>query len=146
MATRTRKHTAHTDTRTRKQTSMRRKVACATACTGLALLTLSLVDCTQAIRHLTGLHWCLAALMAVGIDAGLVACESADMVACDDVRLRRWAYAGMGACMCASVILNCVGVWMNAPTESRILATVFAGMIPCVVFIMGRITGGLMDA
>ena len=50
---------------------------CGSVATGV--LALSVVHCTQAISSLTGSHWLLSALLAIGIDAGMVASEVAEV-------------------------------------------------------------------
>lgn len=53
----------------------RKGLAAAGACATVALLALSVQHLALSISRITGEHWCLAALMAVAIDLGLVACE-----------------------------------------------------------------------
>jgi hypothetical protein len=45
------------------------------------LLLCSLFHCTESIILLTGSHWLLAGTLAVGIDAGLLACEACSTLA-----------------------------------------------------------------
>ncbi len=54
-----------------------KRLAGATGAIGLAVLILSISHCAHAIAALTGTGEGMAVLMAVGIDAGLVACEVA---------------------------------------------------------------------
>jgi hypothetical protein len=87
--------------------------------------------------------------MALGIDAGMVASEAADMVTHSQptmrARIKWWVRAYMVLSILASMLLNCMGVWMHAPEQHRILATMFAGMIPIMIFIMFRIMGALVQ-
>ena len=67
--------------RTSPRNAMRAAKRLAAVCGSVAtgVLALSVVHCTQAIADLTGSHWLLAALLAVGIDAGMVASEVAEV-------------------------------------------------------------------
>jgi hypothetical protein len=65
---------------------------CGSVATGV--LALSVVHCTQAIAGLTGSHWLLAALLAVGIDVGMVASEVAEVAShgtSAEATVRPWA-------------------------------------------------------
>jgi hypothetical protein len=62
----------------------RRWLAVLVGLAGVCLLLLSVAHCAHAIAHLTGSGWLLAALLAVGIDYGLVASEVAAIVAHQD--------------------------------------------------------------
>lgn len=131
----------------KQQWTPARKVAMACGGVGGCMLALSMVDCTHALIHLGMSGW-LAPLMAAGIDAGLVATEFADMVATEhrcSQRIKRWSMGYMSLALSASIMLNCLGAWQSAPVDSRVLATVFGAMVPCMVAIMGRIMGALMD-
>ena len=55
--------------------------ACTIGAIAAVLLALSVVHCAESIALLTGSHWLLAAAMAVGIDAGLLACEACSTLA-----------------------------------------------------------------
>ncbi len=58
-----------------------RRAALAVGAIAAALLALSVWHCTESISTLTGSPLVLAAAMAVGIDAGMVACEVAATIA-----------------------------------------------------------------
>jgi hypothetical protein len=62
-----------------------RRLASAVGAVGVGVLGLSVTHCTGSIGLLTGSHWALAGLLAVGIDVGMVASELAELAA----RLRR---------------------------------------------------------
>ena len=59
------------------RSAKRLAAVCGSVATGV--LALSVVHCTQAISSLTGSHWLLSALLAIGIDAGMVASEVAEV-------------------------------------------------------------------
>lgn len=125
-----------------------RKVAYACGGVGGCMLALSMVDCTHALMHLGMSAW-LAPLMAAGIDAGLVASECADMVACNHPNkraIKQWSMGYMMLALMASLMLNGMGAYNQAPVDARILATMFGLMVPCMVALMGRVMGALMHA
>ena len=57
----------------RKAMKYARGLAVGVGAVGVGVLGLSVVHCTESIELLTGSHWALAGLLAVGIDAGMVA-------------------------------------------------------------------------
>ena len=67
--------------RSARRNAMRAAKRLAAVCGSVAtgVLALSVVHCTQAIASLTGSHWLLSALLAIGIDAGMVASEVAEV-------------------------------------------------------------------
>jgi hypothetical protein len=56
-----------------------RRLACAVGSVGVGVLSLSVAHCTESIGLLTGSHGALSGLLAVGIDAGTVASELAEL-------------------------------------------------------------------
>src|SRR5260370_30012668 len=64
---------AHKPARRRGRRAMRyaRGLAVGVGSVGVGVLGLSVVHCTESIELLTGSHWALAGVLAVGIDAGL---------------------------------------------------------------------------
>src|SRR5207248_2280879 len=74
---------------TRRVLSARRRIALGVGGVGTFVLALSVSPCTDALVTTTGTPWVLAALLAVGIDCGIVACEVAATVAGKSAR--RWA-------------------------------------------------------
>ena len=54
-----------------------------TGAIGVAVLMLSIAHCYEAIAALTGCHAAVAVLLALGIDAGMVACEVTSVVISD---------------------------------------------------------------
>src|SRR5690242_19066399 len=73
----------------------RRRVALAVGGVGTAVLLLSVWHCTEALALLTGAPLALAALLAVGIDCGLVACEVATVASGSVARRRARLYVGL---------------------------------------------------
>src|SRR5205085_10744953 len=74
------------------KTRLRRRVAGAIGGIGVSVLALSVVHCTEGITLLTGSPWYLSALLAIGIDAGMVGCELAELIGESQERaLRGWA-------------------------------------------------------
>lgn len=59
----------------------RNRIAVAVGSAGVCLLVLSIYHCSHALAVLTGSNWFLALLLAVGIDYGLVAAETAAILA-----------------------------------------------------------------
>jgi hypothetical protein len=67
------------------------RLACAVGAVGVGVLGLSVAHCTESIGLLTGSHW---ALSAIGIDAGMVASELAELASHGTKageRVRPWA-------------------------------------------------------
>jgi hypothetical protein len=62
-----------------------RRLALLTGGVGAGVLSLSIAHCTESIALLTGSHWTLAELLAVGIDAGMVASKLVEL-ACQGTR------------------------------------------------------------
>ena len=63
----------------RKAMKHARRLACAVGAVGVGVLSLSVAHCTESIGLLTGSHWALSGLLAVGIDAGMVVSELAEL-------------------------------------------------------------------
>src|SRR5204862_3737201 len=86
-----------------------RRVALGVGGVGVGVLALSVTHCTESISLLTGSHWCLACLLAVGIDAGMVGCELAELASHGRKaagNVRPWARAYIMAAVLLSVLLN----------------------------------------
>jgi hypothetical protein len=96
----------------RKATRYARGLAAGVGCVGV--LGLSVVHCTESIELLTGSHWALAGLLAVGIDAGMVASELA-VIASHGTRSqgkdKPWALGSTAAAVLLSVLLNAGAHW-----------------------------------
>src|SRR5277367_2560045 len=92
----------------RKAASLARRVALAVGGVGVGVLGLSVHHCTEAISLLTGSHWALAGLLAIGIDAGMVSAELAELVAHGSMAersVRPWANAYVLVAVVLSVLL-----------------------------------------
>src|SRR5271166_7205632 len=92
----------------RKVSKMARRVALVVGGVGVGVLGLSVHHCTEAISLLTGSHWALAGLLAIGIDAGMVSAELAELVAHGSKAERSvgpWANAYVVAAVVLSVFL-----------------------------------------
>src|SRR4051794_9995008 len=72
---------------------------------GVMVLALSIVHCSEAIGLLTGSPWYLSALLAVGIDAGMVLSELAELVGGEPV-VKRWARSYIVLSVVLSMGLN----------------------------------------
>jgi hypothetical protein len=137
----TRKATA----RKAKGFNARQRLGIAVGSVGVAVLGLSVAHCTTAIAALTGSNLFLAALLAVGIDAGMVACELASIAAGEDARVRRWATCYI----CLAVLLSCgLNGWASAHHAEEALkwfAWAVGGLIPVLVFVLGKVAGLLWE-
>jgi hypothetical protein len=119
---------------------LRRKIAYGVGGVGVGVLALSVVHCTEAIGLLTGSPWYLSALLAIGVDAGMVLSELAELVA-EKVELQRWARAYIGLSVGLSMGLNAYAFGMHA---SIMWAGVILGFVlPILVLMLGRIAGHL---
>ena len=120
-------------------------------CGGVAtgVLALSVVHCTQAIAELTGSHWLLASLLAIGIDAGMVASEVAEVAShgtSAEQTVGRWARGYTVAAIVLSMALN---AYAFAAHNSGPLAYAAAGLgviIPGLVYGLGRVAAHLWRA
>ncbi len=123
-----------------------RTVALAVATVGIAVLALSVVHCTEAISLLTGSHWALSALLAVGIDAGMVCAEAGAMLAADRKTGRRaymWAQTYIAVAVLLSMLLNCYAFQLHAAEGMRWAALTLGAVLPGLVYILGRVSGEL---
>lgn len=123
------------------QLPARRKMAVITGSVGVCVLLLSVVHCTEALMAFTGSPVYLAVLLAIGIDAGMVACEMAAIVA--GPHAKRWAKVYIGLSVALSIVLN--GSASAAHADGAIIAWVVGGVIPVLVFVLGQVAGGLWD-
>ncbi len=127
--------------------SARRRMAVGVGSVGVAVLLLSVAHCTEAIAHLTGSGLVLSALLAVGIDAGMVACELAAIQSAHDARphCRRWARTYIVLAVLLSCVLNGWASGHNADEGLRVAAWVVGGLIPVLVFVLGQVAGLLWE-
>lgn len=123
-----------------------RRVALGVGGVGIGVLGLSVTHCTESISLLTGSHWCLACLLAVGIDAGMVTCELAELASHGskaECKVRPWARAYIVAAVLLSVLLNAYAFGLHAADGMVWAAWVLGACIPVLVYALGRVAGHL---
>jgi hypothetical protein len=101
----------------RKGMKHARRLACAVGAVGVGVLGLSVAHCTESIGLLTGSHWALSALLAIGIDAGMVASELAELASHGTTageRVRPWACGYTIAAVLLSILLNAYAFGLHA--------------------------------
>ena len=109
------------------------------------LVLLSLAHLTEAIASLTGSHWALAALLAVGIDAGMAAAEALSLSAPEGSEASRWASRYVLATLAVSAALNAYAFALHASPGPAMAAAIGLGLfIPGAVFALLRAAGGAM--
>jgi len=122
------------------------KAALAAGGAGVSLLALSVAHCTEAISLLTGSHWALSGMLAVGIDAGMVASELAELTAhgtSGEREVRRWANGYIITAILLSVLLNAYAFSLHAPVGMQWAAVVLGAVIPGLIYAAGRYAGRL---
>lgn len=119
---------------------LRQQVAYGVGGVGVGVLTLSVFHCTEAITMLTGSHWALAGLLAIGIDAGMVMTELAELLA-HDKHTKYWSRAYIALSVAMSMGLNAYAFSQHAtvPWAGGALGVI----IPALVLILGRVAGHL---
>lgn len=130
----------------RKGSKLARRVALAIGGVGVGVLALSVAHCTESIGLLTGSHWALSGLLAVGIDAGMVASELAELVSHGTAageRVRPWACGYTVAAVLLSVLLNAYAFGLHAPAGMVWAAWLLGAAIPCLIYALGRVAGHL---
>lgn len=123
-----------------------KRLAVAVGAVGTGLLGLSVVHCTESIGLLTGSHWGLAGLLAVGIDAGMVAAELAELAAHGtkaQATVGVWARGYIVAAILLSVLLNAYAFGLHAAGGMVWAAWLLGAVIPGLVYCLGRVAGGL---
>jgi hypothetical protein len=113
---------------------------------GVGVLGLSVVHCTESIELLTGSHWALAGLLAVGIDAGMVASELAEVASHgtgSQCKVRPWAVGYTVAAVLLSVLLNAYAFGLHAHAGMVWAAWLLGAVIPGLVYALGRVSGHL---
>ncbi len=125
--------------------STTRTAAYATFAIATALLALSVSHLTEAISALTGTHFALAALLAIGIDAGMLACEAALLLRADskDKEMRNWAVGYVVSAALASALLNAYAFAQHAPTGMEPASVALGLLIPGLVLALGKVGGKL---
>jgi hypothetical protein len=124
--------------------SGRRRLALVVGGIGTGLLGLSVSHCCESIRLLTGSHWMLAGLLAVGIDAGMVACEMAELASRGGAKgVARWSRGYVVAAILLSVLLNAYAFGLHAAPGMLWAAWTLGAVIPGLVYCLGQVSGGL---
>jgi hypothetical protein len=118
----------------------RQRIAALIGAVATAVLTLSLWHCTEALAALTGSPLVLSALLAIGIDAGLVACELGAIIG--DGRGKLWCECYVLLAIALSVALNAYASAHHAETMVAVSAVV-GGLIPILVYVGFRAAGHL---
>jgi len=130
----------------------RRQIAAAVGGVGGFVLLLSVWDCTGALALLTGMPVALCGLLAVGIDAGMVACEMAAVAAApekkpahwrDNPEAKRWADLYVLGAVALSVALNATAAASHASGALVGLAAAVGACVPLLVYAAGRVAGAL---
>jgi hypothetical protein len=128
---------------TRKRLTPQQRVALAVGGVGTTVLGLSVWECTSALSSLTGMPTALSGMLAVGIDAGMVAAEMAAIVAAKGSESYRWANAYIVAAVVLSVLLNGTAAASHATGWLVYLAAAVGGVVPLLVHAAGRVAGAL---
>ncbi len=110
------------------------------AAVGVALLGLSLTHCTEAISLLTGSHWFLSGLLALGIDAGMVGAEWAALNTTNK-DTEKWAHGYVIAAVLLSMLLNCYAFGLHAAEGMQWASWVLGVFVPAAVYTLGRVAG-----
>jgi hypothetical protein len=139
---------AHKPSRRRGRRAMRyaRGLAVGVGSVGVGVLGLSVVHCTESIELLTGSHWALAGLLAVGIDAGMVASELAEVASHgtrSQGKVRPGALGYTVAAVLLSVLLNAYAFGLHAQGGMVWAAWLLGAVIPGLVYALGRVSGHL---
>jgi hypothetical protein len=133
----------------RKGMKHARRLACAVGAVGVGVLGLSVAHCTESIGLLTGSHWALSALLAIGIDAGMVVSELAELASHGTKageRVRPWACGYTVAAVLLSVLLNAYAFGLHAAPGMTWAAWLLGAVIPGLVYALGRVAGHLWQA
>src|SRR5262249_43416965 len=133
----------------RKAMKHARRLACAVGAVGVGVLGLSVVHCTESIGLLTGSHWALSALLAVGIDAGMVASEMAELASHGTEaaeRVRPWAPGYTIAAGLLSGLPHASAFGLHAADGMVWAAWLLGACIPGLVYALGRVAGYVWQA
>jgi hypothetical protein len=124
-------------------------LACLVGGVGVGVLGLSVAHCTESIGLLTGSHWLLSGLLAVGIDAGMVASELAELVShgtTAEKSVKPWAIGYTVAAILLSILLNSYAFGLHAADGMQWAAWLLGAVIPGLVYALGRVAGHLWQA
>jgi hypothetical protein len=138
---------------TRKAMKHARRLAAAVGAVGVGVLGLSVTHCTESIGLLTGSHWALSGLLAVGIDAGMVVSELAELASHGTKagqRVRPWAcgytVAAVLLSVLLSVLLNAYAFGLHAAPGMVWAAWLLGACIPGLIYALSRVAGHLWAA
>jgi hypothetical protein len=120
----------------RKRLTARQKISLTVGSVGIGVLALSVFHCTEALMALTG------------IDAGMVMCEFSILAAKGDKgrKVRGWSTAYIVLAVVLSCGLNGWASQHNAQDGLEVAAAAVGGLIPVLVFILGKVAGMLWEA
>jgi len=146
-----RKAKAESKPRSSARRTMRAAKRLAAVCGSVAtaVLALSVVHCTQAIAGLPGSHWLLSALLAIGIDAGMVVSEVAEVAShgtSAEHTVGRWARGYTIAAIVLSMALNAYAFGQHATGALACAAAALGIIIPGLVYGLGRVAAHLWRA
>src|SRR5947209_1101212 len=133
----------------RKAMKHARRLAAGVGAVGVGVLGLSVAHCTESIGLLTGSHWALSGLLAIGIDAGMVASELAELASHGTKageHVRPWARGYTVAAVLLSVLLNSHAFGLHAAPGMTWAAWLLGAVIPGLVYALGRVAGHLWQA
>jgi NAD-specific glutamate dehydrogenase len=105
------------------------------------VLALSIWECTAALAVLTGMPLALAAMLAVGIDCGMVVCEIVAVAQCTKEEARRWAERYVHLAVGMSVMLNAVAAASHAEGWWKVAGATAGALVPILIYIAGRVAG-----
>lgn len=127
--------------------SARRRMSIGVGCVGVAVLALSVVHCTDAIQALTHSGVILSVLLALGVDAGMVACESAAIISAHDTKpaCRRRAKCYIVMSVLLSCLLNGWASGHQVEGDMQAVAYCVGGLVPILVFVLGQVAGLLWE-
>lgn len=137
---------AKTSERSLRRSKAVKRLALAIGAIGVLVLSLSVAHCTESISLLTGSHWIMSALLAIGIDAGMVASELAELMAHGSKASRKvvlWSRGYTIASIALSILLNSYAFGLHATTGMVWASYLLGACIPCLVYALGRIAGYL---
>ena len=98
---------------------------------------LSVWHCREALALLTGAPLDLAALLAVGIDSGLVACEAATVASASVARRRARLYVGLAVAL--SAVPNAVASAQHAEAAFAVLAYGVGALVPVLALLLRQV-------
>jgi hypothetical protein len=111
---------------------------------GLSLMALSVSHCTEAISLLTGASTVQSALLAIGVDAGMVWSEWALLTAhgCKDApEVSRWSNRYILATVALSILLNAYAFGLHAASGMVWASWLLGAFVPLAIYTLGRVAG-----